>query len=66
MEAAVCNVLASGMYLLRMVLMDGQNTPTQTSNTRKLAYTTGWFCNAQWCGTISWKCGKNSFHWQAS
>jgi len=30
------NVLASGMYLLRIVLTDGQNIPTQISNTRKL------------------------------
>jgi len=37
MQAAVRDILASGMYLLRMVLMDGQNKPTQISNTRKLA-----------------------------
>ena len=48
-ETPVGDVLDSGMYLLRIVLIDGQNTPTQTSNTRKLIYTTGWFCNTHWC-----------------
>jgi len=36
MQHEASDVLASGMNLLRMVLTDGQNTPTQISNTRKL------------------------------